>query len=99
MDAIGFELTDRDETLDFGDRDACGRSHYRIEVSRRLSINEIAPLIALPRLDEREVGDKSSFEHIHAPVKIAGLLAIGYKRAIPGGCVEARNARPACAHA
>ena len=53
---VGIELARLDQLLDLGDRDAAGGGHHRIEVARGLAVDEVAVGVALPRLDEREVG-------------------------------------------
>ena len=46
-----------------------GRRRHRIEVARRLPVDEVAQPVALPRGDEREVADDAPLEDVLAPVE------------------------------
>src|SRR5262245_34368375 len=56
VDLVGTERARLDQLLDLRDRDASGGGHHRIEVACGLAIDEVALGIALPCLDERDVG-------------------------------------------
>ena len=53
-DLVGVDLARLDEMLDLGDRHLAGGRHHRIEIPRRLAIDEIAFGIGLPGMDERD---------------------------------------------
>jgi hypothetical protein len=55
MNLIGVELAKLDEFFDFDDNVVGGSRHHRIEVARGLSIDQVAPAVAFPRLDKREI--------------------------------------------
>src|SRR5215468_10664102 len=63
VDAIGVELADLDELLDLDDRDLAGLRAQRVEVARGLAKQQVAPAVAFPRLDDREVAADGVFEH------------------------------------
>ena len=52
----GSSSPDLDQFLDFGDGDLAARRDHRIEVARSLAIDEVAGRVALPGLDDGEVG-------------------------------------------
>src|SRR5690348_8019850 len=64
VDAVGLEIARVNELLDLGNRVPGRGRHHRVEVSRRLAIDEIAAAIAPPRLDEREVGMQRRLEYV-----------------------------------
>src|SRR5205814_10493911 len=76
---------------DFGDRHGGGGRHHRIEVARGLPVDEIPETIALPGLDEREVGLERRFEDEGLAVDDAGLFTFGDKRPITGRRKEAAD--------
>ena len=88
-----------DERFDFGDRHARGGRHHRIEVARGLPVDQVALRIALPRPDEREVGEQRLLEHVVTAVDLARLLALGDQRAVAGRREEAADAGAAGADA
>src|SRR5262245_7348275 len=79
---IGIDGAGFDELLHLGNRDAAGRRHDRVEVSRGSPIREIAHPIALPRAHESEVGAKGRLEHVMLAVDQARLLALGDNRSV-----------------
>src|SRR5258706_4503880 len=85
--------------FNLSDRYAARGRHHGIEVARGLAIDEIAPLIALPRLDEREVGAQRAFHDVLAPVEDALFFVLRDYRAHAGGREEGRNAGATCADA
>ena len=95
----GSSLAGLDQLFDLGDRDPARGRHHGIEVPRRLAIHEIAPAIALPRLDQREVRRHAALQHVGSAVELARLLAFGDDRAETGRRVECRNSRAAGADA
>ena len=94
--ALGIELADLDELLDLGDRDLPGRGRHRIEVARRLPIDEVAragpPSRRRPSRSRRRCrargrtrGRRSSSSPCPAATSVP----------TPGGRVEAGDARAA----
>ncbi len=71
---VGIELAHLDELLDLGDRHLGGRRHHRIEVHRRVPVDEVAEAVALPRFHHREVARDRRLEHDGAAVEFARLL-------------------------
>ncbi len=87
-DEVGVEGAGVDQLLDFGDGDAGGGSHHRVEVAGGLSIDKVAGAIAFPGFDEGEVGAEPGFEEVRAAVEGAGFFAFGDERAGSGGGEE-----------
>ena len=92
VDAVGAQLARRDDLLDFGHGDGAGCSHHRIEVPRRLAIDQIALSVALPGLDDREVGLQPALHHIELAIELAHFLALGHQGADAGLGEEGGNA-------
>ena len=99
MDVIGVDLAGRDEFLHLDQTGLARRRHHRIEVPRRLSIDEVTRRIALPGLDDRQIRRETSLHHVMLAVEGAGFLALGDHGAVARLGVEGRNARPACTDA
>src|SRR5438270_4342100 len=93
------KLADVHQLFHFGDDVVGGGGHHRIEVARGLAINEVAPAVALPCFDEREVDAQAALHHVHAAVELPGLFAFGDHGAVAGGRVERGDARAAGAQA
>src|SRR5882724_111010 len=74
VDAVHDAL---DEALDLGDGDARRRRHDRIEVARRLAIDEVALGIALPGMHDGKIGEDAALHDIALAVELALLLALG----------------------
>ena len=96
--AVRLDRAGVDQLLDFGDRVSRRGRHHRIEVARGLSIHEVAGAIALPRLDEREVGVQRRLEDVGAAVDDAALLAFRDQRAGAGRREETADAGARRAH-
>src|SRR5690242_1438832 len=92
---VRVKLADVEQLFDFGDDIIGGGGHHGIEVARGLAVDEVAPAVAFPRLDEREVAAQAALHYVHAAVEFAGLFALGDHGAVAGGCVEGGNARAA----
>src|ERR1700751_3754062 len=60
VDVVGIELAGRNEMLDLGDRDFRSGCHHRVEVARGLAIDQVARGIALPGMDDSEVGEQTA---------------------------------------
>src|SRR5258707_1812596 len=99
VDLIGRELARFDELLDFGDDVVGGGGHHGIEVARGFAEDEIAPAVALPGFDEREIATKGALQNEVAAVELACLFAVGDHGAVAGGRVKRGNARAAGAQA
>ena len=98
-DVVGVDLARLDQMLDLGDRDLAGRRHHRIEVARRLPVDEIAFGIALPGMHDRDVGDEAALHHVGLAVELAHFLALGDDRADAGLGEKGRDAGAAGADA
>src|SRR5205085_5930354 len=98
MDAVGIERADRHDLLDLGDADLAAGGGRQVEVARGLAEHEVAALVRLPSLDDRQIGADAAFEDILLPVEFLDLLALGDLRAEAGLCVESGDARAARAH-
>ena len=99
MDVVGIDGAHRHQLLDLGDADLGRRRHHRIEVPRRLAIDEVARGVALPRLHQREVADQAALHDVFMAVEDLGLLALGDLGADAGLGVEGGDARAAGAAA
>src|SRR6266403_800376 len=99
VNLIGVKPAKLDEFFDFGDNVVGGSRHHRIEVARGLSIDEVAPAVTFPCLDEREIAAQPALENILAAVELARFLTFGDHGAVPRGRVERGNASPTRAQA
>ena len=99
VDVVGIDLAGRHQMLDFGDGDLGRGRHHRIEIARGLAIDEIACGIALPGVDDGEIGEQPALHHIFLAVEFLHFLAFGDQRADAGLGVEGRNAGAAGADA
>ena len=88
----GIELAHFHQLLDLGHRHLAAGGDHRVEVARGLAIDEVAGLVALPGLDDGQVGADRVLEHVFAAVERARLLAFGELGAVGGARVEARDA-------
>ena len=84
VDGVLVERADRDELLDLGHGDLAGGGHHRIEVPRGLPVDQVALGVALPGLDDGEVGGQAALHHIEFAVELAHLLALGHQGADAG---------------
>ncbi len=95
MDVVRIELPGLDELLDLRDGHlAAGRDH-RVEVARRLPVDQVPRRVALPRLDDRYVGANSFLEHVLPAVERPRLLVLGERRTGGRARVEAGDSRSA----
>src|SRR5580700_499901 len=99
MHLVRLNLAGFNQLLDFGDSDLRGGRHHGIEVARGLAINQVSPPIALPRLDQREVGLERMFEHVRAAVELARFFAFGHNGAVACRSEERWNPRSPGANA
>src|SRR5690606_32930756 len=65
--------------------------HQRIEVSRSFLVYEVAHLIALPCLHDREVGIKSHLEKIVLAIEVSRLLPLRDFCTYTCRCVDCRH--------
>ena len=85
VDLVGVELAGLDQLLDLGNRDPPGSGAQRVEVARGLAIDEIAVPVALPGVDEREVGDDATLEDVRVPSNSRTSLASLSTATLPSG--------------
>src|SRR3546814_3044171 len=71
---------DGDDFLDLGDADLCRGRHRLVEVARGLAEDEVAALVGLPSLDDRQIGEDAAFEDIILSVEVFHFLALGDER-------------------
>jgi hypothetical protein len=88
---IGGQLTGLDELLHFSNHVFGGGSHHGIEVARGPAVDEIAPAVPLPSLDEGEIATECSFEHKVTAIEFTRLLPLRDHGAVTGGRVKSRN--------
>ena len=67
-------------------------AHRRVEVARGAAEDQVARLVGLPGLDERDVGHQRALHHVDVAVELARLLALGDHRADAGAREEGRDA-------
>src|SRR5262249_20696950 len=63
-DVVRVDLAGLEQVLDLGNGDLAGGRHHRVEVARRLPVDEIAFGVALPRMHDREIGDNPTLHDI-----------------------------------
>ena len=98
-DLVGIELTHLHQLLDLGNGDPRRRRHHRIEIARRLAIEEVAPAVALPCLDQREIGLEGMLQDMRTPVEFPHIFFFADDGAVSGGSKESRDAGPTGADA
>src|SRR5467141_3968885 len=99
MNLVGVKLAEFDEFFDFGDDVVGGGGHHGIEVARGFAEDEIAPAVAFPGFDKREVPAQGALQNEVAAVELARFLAVGNHGAVAGGGVKGGDARAAGAQA
>ena len=72
VDLVGIELAHLHQLLDLGHRHLAAGGDHRVEVARGLAVDEVARLVALPGLDDGEVGADRLLEHVLAAVERRG---------------------------
>src|SRR3546814_4305511 len=70
-----------------------------LEVARGLAEQQVARLVRLPALDDRQIGADAAFEDIFLAVEHLGFLALGDLGADAGLGIETGDTRPARAAA
>src|SRR5271165_1422474 len=74
VNVVRIERPARDELLDLRDGHRGGSGHHRVEVHRRVPVDEVAEAVAPPRLHDREVAADGRLEDERAPVEDARLF-------------------------
>src|SRR2546430_4594406 len=92
VNLVRRKLADVDKLFDFGDDVIGGSGHHGIEVARGLPIDEIAPAVSFPRLDEREIAAEAALHHVHAAIEFTRLFLFGDHSSVASGCVKRGNA-------
>src|SRR5438270_1971867 len=91
-DLLRRQLAQFGDVLRLYDRQLGRRRHDRIEVPPGVAVDEVAPTVGAPRLDQCNIAVNRVFEDVFAPVKDAALLALGQLGAGGGRRVEGRDA-------
>src|SRR5579863_4831990 len=91
MDVVRIDLAGRHQMLDLCDRYLRGGCHHRVKVTRGLAVNEVAGGIALPGVNDGEVGEQAALHDVFLAVENLFFLALGNQRADAGLCVEGRD--------
>src|SRR5207302_758386 len=78
MHQVGIELAGFDEVFYLGNRHLGRGRHHGVEVARRLAVNEIARLVALPRLNKGKIRLQRVFHQIKPAIELAGLFVFGH---------------------
>ena len=92
-DVVGVDIARLHQVLDLRDGDFPGGRHHRIEVTRGLSIDEIAFGIGHPGMHDRQIGNDAPLHDVALAVELAFLFALGDVGAGTGAGKESRNAR------
>ena len=99
MDVVGIEFAGRHQMLDLGHRDLRGGRHHRVKVARGLAIDQVTGGVALPGVDDGEVGEQAALHDVFLAVEFLHFLAFGDQRADAGLGVEGRDTGAAGADA
>src|SRR5271166_3671312 len=91
-DVVRIDRARLDQMLDLGDGEPGGGRHHRIEVARRLPVDEIALHVALEGVDKGDVGEEPGLHQEGLVVEVADFLALGDVRAHPGAGEEGGDA-------
>src|SRR5579884_4482688 len=84
VDLVAVDLARLDQVLDLDDRHPSGRCHDRVEVARRLAEDEVALLVGLPGVDDRQIGDETALHDVGFAVELAQFLPLRHQRADAG---------------
>src|SRR3984957_18171491 len=85
--------------FNLGDRQTPCRRHIWIEVSRGLPVDEIAFRVALPGMNQGNVGDEASFHHIGFVIELPNFLALRDYRPNTGARKKGGDSRSPSANA
>ena len=89
----GSELSRLHQVLDLGYGDIPGSGHDGVEVARRLVVDQVAVVIALPGVDDGEIGPESAFHQVFPAIEHAHFLTLTQRRPDPRRHVEGGDAR------
>src|ERR1700674_1209762 len=81
-----------DQVLDFSDCDLGRGRHHRIKIARGFAVDEVTPSVALPGLDEGEVGFQRALHDVSAPVELARFFAVSDQCSDASGRKKCGNA-------
>ena len=95
----GSSLAGRHQLLDLGHRDLGSGRHHRVEIARGLAVDQVAGGVALPGVDDGEVGEQAALHDVLLAVEFLHFLAFGDQRADAGLGVEGRDTGAAGADA
>src|SRR5262245_49805470 len=70
VDAVGVERAQGHDLLDLGDADPAAGGGVGVEVAGGLAVDEVPLLVALPGLDDGEVGDDAALEDVGGAVEL-----------------------------
>ena len=73
--ALRIVFTQLHPIVDLRDRDPAGYGHDGVEIAARGPVREIAPAIAAPGVDQRDVAGERAFEQIVPTFDATDLLA------------------------
>ena len=99
MDVVGIEFAGRNQLLDLGHGDLRSGRHHRVKVARGLAVDQVTGGVALPGVDDGEVGEQAALHDVFLAVEFLHFLAFGDQRADAGLGVEGRDAGAAGADA
>ncbi len=87
-----IDLADLDDLLDLGDGHPPRLGAGDIEVVGGLAQDQVAGLVGLPGLDDRQVGGDALLEDVRVTVVLPDILPLGQPGAVAGAGVEGRDA-------
>src|SRR5580704_14730366 len=73
--AFRIEASGRDDLFDLDNRGFCGGGHNRVEVPRRLTINQVSHVVGTMRANERIIGAERLFQDVTLPSNHSLLFA------------------------
>jgi len=97
-DALGVEVTDRDDPGDLRHGQGGRRRHHRPEVAGGLAIDQVAHGVGDMGPDQGDVTADGILQHVVAAVDGARLLSLGQRRADPGRAEEGADPRAGGSH-
>jgi hypothetical protein len=90
-DRFGIELAELCKVVCASHGQICSGRHDRIEIARGPAVDEIAPAIRFPGVDQRHVTSQRVLEHV-IPIADASHFLVGGKQGADAGrCEEGRN--------
>ncbi|GCC44544.1 hypothetical protein chiPu_0028512, partial [Chiloscyllium punctatum] len=64
VDVVRVDLAGRHQMLDLGDGDLRGGRHHRVKVARGLAVDQVAGGVALPGMDDGDVGEQAALHDV-----------------------------------